>query len=130
MSQLSPNVLSSGDPESTLGERICNARQEAGLSLAITAHLAGVKPATLREWERDRSAPRVNKLVNLAGILGVSPTHLIAEEGQSDNPVNPTRGRQDRLLMHLKAELLEIESQQKVLSKRLTSIVKLLGKLN
>lgn len=32
--------------------------------------------------------------------------------------------------MHLKAELLEIDPQQKVLSKRLTSIVKLLGKLN
>ena len=104
--------------------------KKPGCRLPLRRILPEQKPATLREWERDRSAPRVNKLVNLAGILGVSPTHLIAEEGQSDNPVNPTRGRQDRLLMHLKAELLEIESQQKVLSKRLTSIVKLLGKLN
>ena len=129
MAQLTSNVLSSGDPESTLGERILKARQEAGLSLAMAAHLAGVKPATLREWERDRSAPRVNKLVSLAGILGVSPTHLIAEEGQSDNPVTVTRGRQERLLSHLKGEILEIEAQQRVLTKRLTAIVRILGKL-
>lgn len=129
MAQLTSNVLSSGDPESTLGERILKARQEAGLSLAMAAHLAGVKPATLREWERDRSAPRVNKLVSLAGILGVSPTHLIAEEGQSDNPVTVTRGRQERLLSHLKGEILEIEAQQRVLTKRLTAIVQILGKL-
>ena len=129
MAQLTSNVLSSGNPESTLGERILNARQEAGLSLAMAAHLAGVKPATLREWERDRSAPRVNKLVSLAGILSVSPTHLIAEEGRSDNPVTVTRGRQERLLSHLKGEILEIEAQQRTLTKRLTGIVQILGKL-
>ena len=49
------NVLSSFDPESTLGERIHNARQEAGLTLNLASHLAGVKASTLRDWERDRS---------------------------------------------------------------------------
>ena len=37
------NVLSSDEPETTLGERICNARQEAGLTLSLASHLAGVK---------------------------------------------------------------------------------------
>ena len=127
--KLNSNVLSASDPESTLGERIVKAREEAGLSLAMTAHLAGVKPATIRDWERDRSAPRVNKLVNLAGILGVSPTHLLADEGQSDNPAQVSRGRREKLLQILKGEMAEIEAQQRVLTKRLSAAVKIMDKL-
>jgi len=129
VANLSSNVLSPSEPESTLGERLQKARQNAGLSLALAAHLAGVKPATLRDWERDRSAPRVNKLVSLAGILGVSPTHLMAEEGQSENPVATSRGRQEKLVNHLKAEIREIETQQKALTKRLSAVVSILNKL-
>ena len=129
VANLSSNVLSPSEPETTLGERLQKARQNAGLSLALAAHLAGVKPATLRDWERDRSAPRVNKLVNLAGILGVSPTHLMAEEGQSENPVATSRGRQEKLLNHLKVEIREIEAQQKALTTRLSAALGILNKL-
>ena len=129
VASLSSNVLSAAEPETILGERIGKARQEAGLSPALTAHLAGIKPATLRDWERDRSALRVNRLVNLADILGVSPTHLLADERQSDNPAQVSRGRQQRLLQTLKDEILDIEAQQKALTKRLTATVKILNKL-
>ena len=129
VANLSSNVLSPSEPETTLGERLQKAREQAGLSLAMASHLAGVKPATLRDWERDRSAPRVNKLVNLAGILGVSTTHLMAEEGQSNNPVTVSRGRREKLLTQLKAEMQDIEAQQKDLTKRLGSALKLLNKL-
>ena len=129
VANLSSNVLSPSEPETTLGERLQKARDSAGLSLSMAAHLAGVNPATLRDWERDRSAPRVNKLVNLAGILGVSPTHLMAEEGQYDNPVATSRGRQERLLNQLRAEISDIEAQQKELTARLGTAVKLLNKL-
>ncbi len=129
VANLSSNVLSPSEPETTLGERLQKARESAGLSLALASHLAGVKPATLRDWERDRSAPRVNKLVNLAGILGVSPTHLMAEEGQSDNPVVTSRGRQEKLLNQLKAEIRDIEAQQRALTKRLSAAVKILNKM-
>lgn len=129
IANLSSNVLSPSEPETTLGERLQKARESAGLSLAMASHLAGVKSTTLRDWERDRSAPRVNKLVNLAGILGVSPTHLMAEEGQSDNPVSTSRGRQEKLLNQLRAEISDIEAQQKELTARLGTAVKLLKKL-
>ena len=129
VANLSSNVLSPSEPETTLGERLQKARERAGLSLSMAAHLAGVKPATLRDWERDRSAPRVNKLVSLAGILGVSPTHLMAEEGQSDNPVATSRGRQEKLLNQLRAEISDIEAQQKKLTARLGAAVKLLKKM-
>lgn len=129
VANLSSNLPSPSEPETTLGERLQKARESAGLSLALASHLAVVKPATLRDWERDRSASRVNKLVKLAGILGVSPTHLMAEEGQSDKPVPASRGRQEKLLNQLKADIRDIEVQQKALAKRLNAAVKILNKL-
>ncbi|MCH1474654.1 MAG: helix-turn-helix domain-containing protein [Alphaproteobacteria bacterium] len=123
------NVLSSFDPESTLGERIHNARKEAGLTLNLASHLAGVKASTLRDWERDRSEPRVNKLVALAGIFGVSPTHLLAEEGNSNNPVVVTKGRHEKVMALLKAEIADIEQQQIALTQRLGEVSKLLKKV-
>jgi len=123
------NVLSSFDPESTLGERIHNARQEAGLTLNLASHLAGVKASTLRDWERDRSEPRVNKLVALAGIFGVSPTHLLAEEGNSNNPAVVTKGRHEKVMALLKAEIADIEQQQIALTQRLSEVLKLLKKV-
>jgi transcriptional regulator with XRE-family HTH domain len=123
------NVLSSDEPESTLGERICNARQGAGLTLSLASHLTGVKASTLRDWERDRSEPRVNKLVALAGIFGVSPTHLLAEEGDSNNPVVVTKGRHEKVMSLLKAEIAEIEKQQIILTRRLRKVSKLLKKI-
>ena len=123
------NVLLSDEPESTLGERICNARQAAGLTLNLASHLAGVKASTLRDWERDRSEPRVNKLVALAGIFGVSPTHLLAEEGNSNNPVVVTKGRYEKVIALCKAEMADIEKQQIALTKRLGKVSKLLKKV-
>ena len=123
------NVLSSYEPESTLGERIHNARQEAGLTLNLASHLAGVKASTLRDWERDRSEPRVNKLVALAGIFGVSPTHLLAEEGNSNNPVVVTKGRNEKLLALLKSEMADIEQQQAAVTRRLGEVMHLLKKV-
>ena len=123
------NVLSSFDPETTLGERIHNARQEAGLTVNLASHLAGVKASTLRVWERDRSEPRVNKLVALAGIFGVSPTHLLAEEGNSNNPAVVTKGRHEKVMALLKAEIADIEQQQIELTQRLGEVSKLLKKV-
>jgi len=123
------NVLLSDEPESTLGERICNARQAAGLTLNLASHLAGVKASTLRDWERDRSEPRVNKLVALAGIFGVSPTHLLAEEGNSNNPIVVTKGRHEKVIALCKAEIADIEKQQIALTNRLGEVSKLLKKI-
>ena len=123
------NVLSSFDPESTLGERIHNARQEAGLTLNLASHLAGVKASTLRDWERDRSEPSVNKLVALAGTFGVSPIHMLAEEGNSKIPTIVTKGRHEKVMALLKAEIADFEQQQIALTQRLGAVSKLLKKV-
>ena len=83
----------------------------------------------MRDWERDRSEPRVNKLVALAGIFGVSPTHLLAEEGDSNNPAIVTKGRHEKVMALLKAEIAEIEKQQTSLNQRLGEVSKLLKKV-
>ena len=65
----------------TMGSRIEQARGELGLSLRQLATRIGVKPATLESWERDRSAPRSNTLVTLAGILNTPVIWLLEGEG-------------------------------------------------
>ena len=67
----------------------------------LASHVAGVKASTLRDWERDRSEPRVKKVVALAGIFGVSPTYLLAEESNSKNPTIVTKGRHENIMVLL-----------------------------
>ena len=61
----------------TLGGRIEEARSSLGWTTRQLATRAGVKTATIDNWERDRSEPRSNKLVMLAGILNVPLLWLI-----------------------------------------------------
>lgn len=83
------SVMSTRSSDYTLGERICKARDASGLSTAQLARRLGIKTSTLHSWESDRSEPRSNKLVLLAGILNVSPTWLLVGRGTppiSDEP--------------------------------------------
>ena len=57
--------------QTTSGSRIELARTQLGLSLAQAARRIGVKRKTLENWESDRSEPRADKLVKLAGVLQV-----------------------------------------------------------
>ncbi|MCK7612109.1 helix-turn-helix domain-containing protein [Roseibium sediminicola] len=82
--------MSTSSSDYTLGERICKARDASGLSTAQLARRLGIKTATLQSWESDRSEPRSNKLVLLAGVLNVSPTWLLVGRGTppaTDTPV-------------------------------------------
>ena len=65
----------------------------------------------------------------LAGIFGVSPTHLLAEEGDSNNPAVVTKGRHEKVMALIKAEIAEIEKQQTALNQRLGEVSKLLKKV-
>lgn len=73
--------MSNRSSDYTLGERICKARDIAGLSTAQLARRLGIKTSTMHSWESDRSEPRSNKLILLAGILNVSPTWLLVGRG-------------------------------------------------
>ena len=66
----------------TLGGRIEQARTEMGLTARQLATRASVKTATVENWEQDRSEPRSNKLVMLAGILNVPVIWLLEGDKQ------------------------------------------------
>ena len=125
----SDNILAAGGEEMTLGGRLYASRQNAGMSLNLAARLLGVKSSTLKSWENDRSEPRVNKLVALAGLLGVSPTHFLAEEGNDGVNVSAVKGRRDKLVEMLKEEMFCVHIQQKQLNERLRKIDGLIQKL-
>ena len=125
----SENILAAGEEEMTLGGRLYASRQNAGMSLNLVAGLLGVKSSTLKSWENDRSEPRVNKLVALAGLLGVSPTHFLAEEGNDGVDVSAIKGPRGKLAKVLKEEMSHAREQQKQLSQRLRMIDELIQKL-
>ena len=125
----SDNVLAAGEGEMTLGGRLYSSRQNAGMSLNLAARLLGVKSSTLKSWESDRSEPRVNKLVGLAGLLGVSPTHFLAEEGHNGEDGSAVKGRRGKLVEMLKEEMFRVHIQQKQLNERLRKIDGLIQKL-
>ena len=123
------NILTTGEEEMTLGGRIYASRQNAGMTLHMAANLLGVKSSTLKSWENDRSEPRVNKLVALAGLVGVSPTHFLAEEGNDGADVAAIKGRRGKLVDMLKEEMSFVREQQKQLNQRMRKMDALIQKL-
>lgn len=81
-----PRMTDSSDD--TLGGRLSAARDASGLSLADVANRIGVKRESLLAWESDRSEPRPSNLIDLAGILGVSPMWLMT--GVGSGPIQET----------------------------------------
>ncbi len=79
-----PSATNEPGAETTLGGRIQQARAARSLSVSQLAQRAGVTPETVRNWESDRSEPRINKLQMLAGMLGVPPLWLLGGETVAD----------------------------------------------
>ena len=67
--------------------------------------------------------------VALAGLLGVSPTHFLAEEGNDGVNVSAMKGRRDKVVEMLKEEMSYVREQQKQLNQRLRKIDILIQRL-
>ena len=67
----------------TLGGRITRAREAAGMSAGDLALRIGVRKATIRHWESDRSEPRANRMATLAGVLNVALVWLMHGHGEA-----------------------------------------------
>ncbi|VVT19705.1 helix-turn-helix domain-containing protein [Rhizobium sp. EC-SD404] len=79
-----PATILDDKPEAdTLGGRISTARDALDMSIPQLARRLGVKTETISAWEGDRSEPRANRLIMLAGILGVAPTWLLSGFGSA-----------------------------------------------
>ena len=61
-----------------LGRRIRMARKNKGYSKAELATRVGVKTSTIEKWEKEKTAPRANRLHIMSGILSVPLLWLLA----------------------------------------------------
>ena len=68
--------------DDTVGGRMSLAREAKAISVDEAARRLGVLASSWSAWECDRDVPRANRLANMAGILGVSPTWLLTGLGE------------------------------------------------
>ena len=106
---LEENDESEEFPE-TLGGRIVHARETADLTTSQLARRLGVKTETLHGWENDRSEPRPNRLLTLAGVLNVSPTWLLTGAGES-----PIDSLSETEMMHIRGMVERLRGQAEAL---------------
>ena len=110
-----------GDDAATFGDRLAAAREAVGFTQSQLASRAGVRLATLQNWESDRSEPRANKLQMIAGLLNVSIIWLLT--GVGEGGVQPeTSG--DAARLSTLAELREIRVAQQRLLDRISRLEK------
>jgi transcriptional regulator with XRE-family HTH domain len=118
------NIFQNDEEDSTLGGRISQAREASGMSVAEVVKQLGVRANTYEAWESDRSEPRANKLVALAGILNVSPPYLLGGLG-----VQPSKDKDDTPDMDALAEQIkQIEKSLKDTNRALRRLKALTGK--
>ncbi len=97
------------DGGQTLGGRLQNARERQGLSISDVAKLSGVQKKTLMNWELDRSEPRSNRPIQLAGILGVQAAFLLDGQGGDAHLPHKSKGEVKTAIADMEAQLETLE---------------------
>ncbi len=118
------NIMTETPDIDTLGGRLSRARDAKSMSVREVAGRIGVKPQTVAAWESDRSEPRANRLVMLAGFLGVTPTWLIHGVGQS-----PVESSADVETLGLTAEIRTLKEQHQQLGRRIEHLESVVARL-
>lgn len=112
-----------------LGERIAKARQKRGYSAPQLAQRLGIKPSTVDRWESGESAPRANRLNQLAGVLNVPLLWLIAgadmppsvdqPEFSETHAIESKLARAEELVGELSFLLVDIRAQARRLQRNI-----------
>lgn len=66
-----------------ISKNIKNLRTQADLTQAELADKIGVTRATVTQWEREWSQPRMGAIKKLADVFGVSVSQMVSEDGIS-----------------------------------------------
>lgn len=103
------HIFHEAQDDDTFGGRLWRAREAVAMSESALAKAIGVKRETLRAWESDRSEPRANKLVTIAGLLNVSPTWLL--HGVGDAPQSETLASEISIVRAQLQRLRELREQ-------------------
>ena len=100
-------------------------RETSGLSVDQVVKRLGVRATTYEAWEADRSEPRANKLVALAGILNISPPYLLSGLGKQPSKL----GLPERQIRQLTAQIEQLEQNLKTATVSLRRIKSVLAKM-
>ncbi len=73
----------------TVGDRLRQARKDAGLSLATVAGEASMSISTLSRIETGKQPVEVGTFMMLARILEVDPAAMIGATGEDNDPIDP-----------------------------------------
>ena len=122
---LTRSIFHANKEDTTLGGRISMARESSGLSVGQVVKRLGVKATTYEAWEADRSEPRANKLVALAGILNISPPYLLSGLGKQPS----TLGLPDRQSKQLTMQIEQLEQSLKAATASLRQIKRTVAKM-
>ena len=119
------SIFHSNAEDTTLGGRISMARETSGLSVDQVVKRLGVKATTYEAWEADRSEPRANKLVALAGILNISPPYLLSGLGKQPSDLPPP----EQQIGQLTAQIEQLEQNLKTATASLRQIKRVVAKM-
>jgi transcriptional regulator with XRE-family HTH domain len=108
----------------TLAKRIAYARGLSELTTAQVARRAGVQSKTLALWEAGKSEPRANRILNLAGILNVSPAWLLSGHGEA-----PEETAVAADISHLRDEIHHLNDLQKTMAEAISRMDGILNEL-
>lgn len=103
------------DADADVGSRIEAARELAGMDRAEFGAQVGVRPETVAAWESGERPTRSNKLVLIAGVLGVSLSWLMI--GRGEGPSAPSQPAP------LAPELADIRADLEELADRIDQVV-------
>ncbi|QND53068.1 helix-turn-helix transcriptional regulator [Phyllobacterium sp. 628] len=118
------NIMTDAPDTDTLGGRLSRARDAKSMTVAELALHIGVKSQTVAAWESDRSEPRANRIIMLAGSLGVTPTWLIHGVGQSPDETE-TADTNDML----KNQIRNLKVQHEQLGERIEQLENVVARL-
>jgi transcriptional regulator with XRE-family HTH domain len=77
----------------TFGERLRTARMERDISIDALARALGVTARQVARWQAGTSHPQLERLQEIARVLGVPPSYLI--DGRADAAASPSPGERD-----------------------------------
>ena len=95
-----------------VGPNIRKARQRQGLSQARLAEMVEMSTEVLGRMERKKVLPRLERLVLLCRILGVSPDQMLGfGSGPSHAPATPSSPAYDEMMTVMRHFFLQMESR-------------------
>jgi len=77
------------------GTRLADAREARGLSQADLAKLAGLQPAAIGHFERDRRKPSFANVRALAKALNISSDYLLGRSSSMEGATTAFRGEEN-----------------------------------